>query len=245
MQFSLKVLDHGYVTVRNISGPTIRPERTFCADDTDPANVARMSFNAADKKDRLSEQDLKLVEYLMKNSHNTPIEMIEVWIEMKIPLFVARQFVRHRTVSINEVSARYTQLPNEFYIPLPETVGVQSSSNKQGRNTDSYNQNAEEYIRELHQTCQASYKKYEWAIDLGIPFELARLFLHVNIYTKWIWKQDIHNLMHFLSLRLHDHAQWEAREYAEAVYEILYRHLPKLMKLFDKYRRKEKSYEQP
>jgi len=125
----IDVLDHGYVILRNISGPIRRASQPFDADDTDPANAARFSFDAADQETRVREDDLKLARYLWKNRHTTPFEMVEVWLEMQMPIFVARQFVRHRTVSINEVSARYVQLPKQFYIPDPKVIGVKSASN--------------------------------------------------------------------------------------------------------------------
>jgi len=225
-----KVLDHGYVKLRNLSGPTRRSEEEFDADDVDPANTARFSFDQADQG-RAREADIKLARYLMKNHHTTPIEMIEVWLEMKIPIFVARQFVRHRTVSINEVSARYVKLPEEFYIPVPENVGIKAENNKQGRVLEE-NQQAANFCSNLYKSSQENYGLYEAAIDDGIPHELARCFLPLNIYTKWIWKQDLHNMMHFLKLRMHEHAQFESREYAKAIFKLLAVNLPSLMQMF-------------
>lgn len=232
----IPVLDHGYVLLRNISGPTRRPNDPFDADSIDPANSARFSFDAADKEDRPREADLKLVNYLIKNKHTTPIEMIEIWLEMKMPIFVARQFVRHRTVSINEVSARYVQLPNEFYIPNPQNVGQKSESNKQGRNIEGiyqYDETAEIYCKRLAYNSQWAYSEYERAINAGIPNELARCFLPVNIYTKWLWKQDLHNLMHFIKLRDHSHAQYESQQYAKAIKTLLKEHIPELMEMYE------------
>lgn len=262
-QLEVKCLDHGFVILRNLSGPTRRAfikvgginnigaegssismahEVDFDADDRDIANVARISFDGLDST-RALEADLKLADYLMRNKHTSPFEMIEVWLEMKLPIFVARQFVRHRTVSINEVSARYTKLPAEWYIPSLHTVGHKPASMKQGRSigearlTDEQEELAREFLMSLDVQCQSSYKLYELYLEKGIPPELARMCLHLNHYTHWVWKQDLHNLMHFLSLRTHSHAQYEARVYAEAVYQLLKEHLPNLMELFDKYRR--------
>jgi thymidylate synthase (FAD) len=246
---TIKVLDHGFVTLRNISGPTRRQDvwndigqeqficsehRSFDADDTDPANTARMSFNQSDTG-RTREQDLKLAEYLMKNKHTTPFEMIEVWLEMKMPIFVARQFVRHRTVSINEVSGRYVTLPAEWYIP--EVVGGKPINAKQGQ-TDSLDNDTQFWFKNrLNSECALSYEAYREAINRGVAAEHARMMLHLNHYTHWIWKQDLHNLMHFLSLRDHGHAQIEAQRYGKSVDQLIRQVLPHSMELYDKYRR--------
>lgn len=249
---SVTVLDHGFVTLHNISGPTRRQDvwsvfnddgdiqrslsesHAFDADDTDPANTARMSFNQMNSG-RTREQDLKLAEYLMKNKHTTPFEMIEVWLEMKMPIFVARQFVRHRTVSINEVSARYTTLPAEWYIP--DAVGGKAPNAKQGQ-ADNLDGAIDLWFKlNLTDQCSKSYRMYRRAIELGVAPEHARMFLHLNHYTHWIWKQDLHNLMHFLSLRDHPHAQVEAQAYAKAIDGLIRQHLPHCMALYDTYRR--------
>jgi len=237
---AVKVLDHGYVSLRNLSGPVRRRECIFDADDVDPAQTARMSFAQVDVE-RPREADLALAEYLMKNDHTTPIEMIETWWEMKMPIFVARQFMRHRTVSINEISGRYVKLPKEFYVPDADIIGVQAKSQKQGRTIDSTktpNEVAIEFTIDLHNHCLLAYEMYENYLAHGIPHEIARSALPLNIYTRWIWKQDLHNLMHFLSLRSHSHAQFEARQYANAIIRVLRDYLPHSMELFDKYRRK-------
>lgn len=230
------VLDHGFVILRNVSGPTRRADQEFDAHDRDPANVARISFDGADVPDRPLEDDLKLAKYLYDNRHTTPFEMVEIWMDMSMPIFVARQFVRHRTVSINEVSARYTQLPAKFYIPSMDNIGVKSKSNKQGRDLTPLNEDelslAEAFRTSLGRHCDRAYHGYETAINFGIPNELARCFLPVNIYTTWVWKQDLHNMMHFLKLRMNSHAQYEARMYANAIYELLSNALPETMKLF-------------
>lgn len=234
----VKVLDHGYVRLRNIAGPTRRSDKRFDAHDVDPANAARFSFDAADREDRPEEADYKLNNYLMRHGHNTPIEMITVWLEMQMPIFVARQFVRHRTVSINEVSARYTKLENLFYMPKRENIGVKAASNKQGRDTsDSLGPDkVEGFLYDLVHANLFSYRAYEDALRTGIPNELARCLLPLNIYTKWLWKQDLHNMMHFLALRSHKHAQFEAQEYARAIIKLLESELPQLMSLYRKYR---------
>lgn len=171
----------------------------------------------------------------MKNKHTTPFEMVEVWVEMKLPIFVARQFVRHRTVSINEVSGRYITLPEEWYIP--EVVGGKAADKKQGQvdGLDPKLQN--EFKQSLNRQCNRSYHNYLGFIDAGVAPEHARLFLHTNHYTHWMWKQDLHNMMHFLSLRDHSHAQVEAQAYAKAVDQLIRTQLPETMKLYDEFRR--------
>jgi thymidylate synthase (FAD) len=248
----INCLDYGFVKLHNLAGPVRRaqigvndvlctsPEdylqtRPFDADDIDPAMSARMSFDNFDDATRTREMDLKLCDYLMSHRHSTPIEMIEVWLEMKLPIFLARQFVRHRTATINEVSARYVTLPEEWYIP--EVIGGKATSNKQGQE-DNLPANVQDYFKTtLAYMCRQSYSRYLEFIEHGIAPEHARLFLHVNHYTHWIWKQDLYNLMHFLALRLDKHAQIEARIYAQAIYDLLSQHLPNCMALFDKYRR--------
>lgn len=234
---TLQVLDHGFVKLRNISGPTRRLDTFFDADDTDPANAARMSFDQTDSG-RTREADLKLSGYLMKNWHNTPFEMIEVWLEMKLPIFVARQFVRHRTVSINEVSGRYITLPAEWYIP--EVVGGKPVGGaKQGQSDILPAEIQERYKARLSASCEQSYKNYLLSLEEGVAAEHARLELHLNHYTHWMWKQDLHNLFNFLRLRDHSHAQIEAQRYAQAVDKLLRTFLPNSMDLYDQYRRQE------
>lgn len=232
---TIKCLDHGYVKLLNISSAIARKDGVFSARDVDGAICARISFDNFEAE-RTEEMDLKLVEYLIKNFHNTPVEMTEVWLEMKLPIFVARQFGRHRTACINEVSARYVQLPEEWYIP--EVVGGKSTSGaKQGQEDNLESGTITAFKIELQNQCRTAYQAYTAYLARGVAPEHARLFLHVNHYTHWLWKQDLHNLMHFLALRLDAHAQIEARVYAQAVYDLLSLHLPKTMELFDKYRR--------
>jgi thymidylate synthase (FAD) len=251
MDNTIKCLDHGFVKLLNLSGPTRRVyedyeqgspeigfwhetvEKPFDASDRDPAQTARISFNNKDA-DRSEEEDYKLYEYLIKHKHSTPIEMIETWWEMKLPIFVERQFVRHRMQTINEVSARYSTLPAEWYIP--KIVGGKSKSNKQGQE-DNIDLDIQEWFKQtLDNRCSMCYIDYKEALANGIAPEHARLFLHVNHYTHLIRKFDLHNLMHFLSLRLDKHAQVEARVYAQAMFDLLERYLPKSMELFKKYR---------
>lgn len=241
-EHTIAVLDHGFVTLRNLAGPTRRSVltlnnrviREFDADDTDPANAARMSFDNIDMF-RPEEADHKLSRYLMKNRHTSPFEMVQVWLEMKLPIFVARQFVRHRTVRLNEVSGRYVTLPAEWYIP--EVVGGKATHAKQGQedNLDWLHQQSFKTTLKLH--CEDGYSSYLEAIESGVAPEHARMLLSLNHYTHWLWNQDLHNMMHFLSLRDHSHAQVEAQAYARAITELLRRQLPICMGLYDEFRR--------
>ena len=236
MSNTTNVLDHGFIRLANLAGPIRRPEQEFDAADTDPANSARMSFGKMDKG-RQEEVDHKLARYLIRNRHSTPLEMIEVWLEFKLPIFLARQFVRHRTAVINEISGRYVKLPKEWY--LPDTVGAAADSVKQGQEGVLGVVVAAEYRRKLDSACQSSYDDYSWAIDSGVAMEHARFFLHVNHYTQWLWKQNLSNLMRFLSLRNHSHAQIESQWYAQAIDAQLRKQLPVLMKAYDDYTRTE------
>lgn len=230
----LPVLDHGFVMLRNLAGPTRRTDQSFDASDRDPAQAARMSFDNMDEE-RTAEEDQRLCRYLMKNWHTSPFEMVECWIEMKLPIFVARQFVRHRTVSLNEVSGRYVTLPEEWYIP--EIVGGKAKTAKQGQE-DNLPAEVQEWFKTiLDHDCRESYNNYLQAIHAGVAPEHARMFLHLNHYTHWLWKQDLHNILNFLRLRDHSHAQIEAQVYAGAVDSMLRTFLPSSMALYDEYRR--------
>jgi thymidylate synthase (FAD) len=171
----------------------------------------------------------------MKNWHTTPFEMVEIWLEMKLPIFVARQFVRHRTVTINEVSGRYVTLPAEWY--TPEIVGGKATNVKQGQ-ADNLDEPTQRQFRGLlGRHCKDGYDQYTHAISNGVAPEHARMFLSLNHYTHWMWKQDLHNMMHFLSLRTHSHAQVEAQAYANVILQLLRTQLPHSMALFDEYRK--------
>ncbi len=232
---AIDVLDHGFVALHNVSGPIRRPNDRFDGSDLDPAKSARMSFDQFADPSRTIEADLKLAEYLLKNSHTTPFEMIEVWFEMKMPIFIARQFIRHRTATVNEVSGRYVTLPAEWYIP--KVVGGKAPNVKQGQ-ADNLSSEAQEEFKEcLRARCEMGYSDYLVALEQGVAPEHARMLLTLNHYTHWVWKQDLHNLMHLMALRLDSHAQVEAQAYAEAIYKLLKYALPNTMELFDKYRR--------
>lgn len=247
MDNKIDVLDHGFVILRNMAGPTRRmwdgppdmdsgvpDQREFDASDVDAPNSARMSFDATDSE-RTKDQDMKLADYLMKNKHTSPFEQVQVWLEMKLPIFVARQFVRHRTVRLNEVSGRYVTLPAEWYIPT--TVGGKAPNAKQGQ-VDTLDWAVQgDFRNALDIHCRTGYDCYLNSIERGVAPEHARLFLSLNHYTHWLWNQDLHNLMHFLSLRDHPHAQVEAQAYAKAIDTLIRQYLPETMALYDKHRR--------
>jgi len=251
----IRVLDHGFVTLRNVAGPTRRDEictiyddkhrgvhvRFFDADDVDPAQAARLSFEDGDfghggKAPRSYEQDMKLTEYLLVNQHTSPFEMIQVWIEVKVPIFVDRQLVRHRTWKRNESSGRYIVLPNDWYIP--EVVGGKAPNKKQGQEDNLPDEVQSAFKLALAQQCESSYASYLNFMEAGVAPEHARMFLHLNHYVHWLGSVDLHNLFHFLRLRTHSHAQLEARMYAGAIVELLRPYLPGLMALFDKHCRR-------
>ncbi len=220
--------------------------RAFDADDIDPANAARMSFAEMDTetvilkdgttRPRTREDEMRLNEYLLLNEHSTPFEMIQCWIEVRVPIFVDRQLVRHRTWSRNEESARYTVLPDKWYIP--EVVGGKAPNKKQGQEDNLPLDVQEWFKRELHQRCEGSYGLYKVALDEGVAPEHARMFLHLNHYVHWIGSVNLGNLFKFLRLRDHSHAQIEAQKYGQAIISLLRPHLPGLMGLFDKHCRK-------
>lgn len=223
----------GEVYLMNCAGPY------GLAQDIDPAKTARITHDRwAD--DRLPEEDLRLARYLIRKGHTSPLEMIETWWMMALPLFVARQMIRHRTHTVNEQSARFSVLEGAFYVPEPEHMGVTGLLNKQSRilrELSSYElQDRKAFKQTLLLAYEEDYADYLKAVSQGIPKETARLILPVGIYTKWIWKQDLHNLCHLLALRIAEDAQFEARAYAWAMLDILVGTLPGLMGAMCKYR---------
>lgn len=243
MKTEQKVLNAGYVELLNIASgernqiAALEPGEIFkfSAHDRDPAIAARTSFGQQNRE-HSEALDLRLLEYLISHSHNTPIEMTETWWEMKLPIFVARQFVRHRTATINEISGRYVTLPNDWYIP--EVVGGKPTGNVKQGQEDNLSEETQTWFKEqLNYICRNDYKDYLRALQRGVAPEHARLFLHVNHYTVWRFKIDLHNLFNFFRLRLDSHAQIEARLYAEAMFNLLKQFLPKSCEFFDTYRR--------
>ena len=230
----LAVLDHGFVRVVDYMG-----------DDGAIVQAARVSYGKGTK--RVSE-DRGLINYLMRHRHTTPFEMCEIKYHVKLPIFVARQWIRHRTANVNEYSARYSILDNEFYIPAPEHLGVQSRSNRQGRGDALAGEEAKRVLHLLREDAEKVYGDYVEMMnedDEGAPIdperqglarELARMNLTLNFYTQWYWKIDLLNLFHFLSLRADDHAQYEIRAYAEVMIETVKRWVPLAADAFAQYR---------
>ena len=217
-----KVLDHGFVRVIDYMG-----------NDMSIVQAARVSYGEGTKKSR---DDKSLIYYLMRHWHSTPFEMCEVKLHVKLPVFVARQWIRHRTANVNEYSARYSILDNEFYIPEVENLASQSSSNNQGRGDVLEGEEADNIIQILKNDSLRSYKSYEEMLSQdnkkGLARELARMNLPTNIYTQWYWKTDLHNLFNFIRLRNDKHAQYEIRVYAEIISEIVKKWVPKAFQAF-------------
>jgi len=226
----LPVLNHGFVRVIDYMG-----------DDGAIVQAARVSYGRGTR--RVSE-DAGLIRYLMRHRHTTPFEMCEIKYHVKLPIFVARQWIRHRTANVNEYSARYSILDREFYIPAPEHLAAQSSANRQGRGELLRGAEAERVLELLREDAARCHDHYAWMLNeepqdparLGLARELARMNLTLNTYTQWYWKIDLYNLLHFLSLRADAHAQYEIRAYAEAMLETVKAWVPIAYQAFLDYR---------
>ena len=218
----VQVLDHGFVRLVDCMGS-----------DEDIEAAARLSFN---QETRSLDERRKLIRYLMHQRHSSPFEQAVIKLEMKLPIFVARQLVRHRTQAINEVSARYSVLPDEVYIPDYTRVQAQSTSNKQGSGDALDQRVTDNFVDQLTAGSWNAFHSYELAIKDGIARETARIGLPVNTYTRWVTTISAHNLMHLLQLRLDEHAQWETRQYAEAIARIFADWLPLTWEAFSDYR---------
>ncbi|WP_299615358.1 FAD-dependent thymidylate synthase [uncultured Tateyamaria sp.] len=220
------VLDHGFVRVIDYMG-----------DDTAICQAARVSYGKGTKS---VQNDEGLIRYLMRHWHSTPFEMCEIKLHVKLPVFVARQWIRHRTANVNEYSARYSILDREFYIPEPDALAAQSVVNNQGRGEALQGDEAQRVLNYLRDDAMRSYDHYEEMISQdgqqGLARELARMNLPANIYTQWYWKVDLHNLFHFLRLRADAHAQYEIRVYADAICEMVKDWVPAAYKAFEDYR---------
>ena len=220
------VLDHGFVRVVDYMG-----------DDAAICQAARVSYGRGTKS---VQNDAGLIRYLMRHWHSTPFEMCEVKLHVKLPVFVARQWIRHRTANVNEYSARYSILDREFYIPAPDKLAAQSSTNKQGRSDVLEGEEAARVLEVLRQDAMRSYDHYEDMLSQegqqGLARELARMNLPANVYTQWYWKVDLHNLFHFLRLRADAHAQYEIRAYADALCKIVEDWVPAAFSAFRDYR---------
>ncbi len=220
------VLDHGFVRVIDYMG-----------DDAAICQAARVSYGKGTKS---VQNDEGLIRYLMRHWHSTPFEMCEVKLHVKLPVFVARQWIRHRTANVNEYSARYSILDREFYIPAPDKVAAQSVVNNQGRGEVLTGAEAAQVLEILKADSTRAYDNYEAMISQdgqqGLARELARMNLPANIYTQWYWKVDLHNLFHFLRLRADAHAQYEIRVYADEICKIVADWVPFAYRAFEDYR---------
>lgn len=228
------VLDHGFIRVVDYMG-----------DDAAIVQSARVSYGKGTRK---ISQDEGLIRYLMRHRHTSPFEMCEIKLHVKLPIFVARQWIRHRTANVNEYSARYSILDKEFYTPAPEQLSVQSASNKQGRGEVlSADANAAA-LEILQRDASQAFDSYEYLLNEdgagaprdperpGLARELARIGLPLSAYTQWYWKTDLHNLFHFMALRADAHAQYEIRVYADVMRDIAARWTPLAAKAFEDYR---------
>ncbi len=220
------VLDHGFIRVIDYMG-----------DDAAICQAARVSYGKGTKS---VQNDEGLIRYLMRHWHSTPFEMCEIKLHVKLPVFVARQWIRHRTANVNEYSARYSILDREFYIPEPEHLAAQSVINNQGRGEALTGEEAARVLEYLKGDAARCYDHYAEMIDQdgqqGLARELARMNLPANIYTQWYWKVDLHNLFHFLRLRADSHAQYEIRVYAEEICKVVADWVPAAYGAFEDYR---------
>ena len=231
---AIPVLDHGFIRVIDYMGT-----------DSAIVQAARVSYGAGTKK---VNEDAGLINYLLRHRHTTPFEMCEIKFHIKLPIFIARQWIRHRTANVNEYSGRYSIMDKEFYIPAPEQLASQSKKNHQGRGDVLEGAEAQRVLEILKADSVNAYAHYEEMLNSneegdikdankdGLARELARMNLPVNFYTQWYWKTDLHNLLHFLSLRADSHAQYEIRVYAEAMLKVVEAWLPHTYKAFMDYR---------
>ncbi len=230
----MPVLDHGFVRVIDYMG-----------DDAAIVQAARVSYGKGTKK---VSDDAGLINYLLRHRHTTPFEMCEIKYHIKVPIFIARQWIRHRTANVNEYSARYSVLDREFYIPSADQLASQSTQNHQGRGDLLEGEEAQRVLDILKDDATRNYDHYIEMLNenedgnivdesnSGLARELARMNLTLNMYTQWYWKIDLHNLLHFLSLRADAHAQYEIRVYADAMLETVQRWVPIAHKAFMQYR---------
>ena len=227
---ALPVLDHGFLRVVDYMG-----------DDAAVVQAARVSYGRGTKK---VSEDRGLIRYLMRHWHSTPFEMCSIKLHVKLPIFVARQWIRHRTSSVNEYSARYSVLDQEFYIPEPAQLAAQSAANRQGRDSILAGDEAAQVLDLLREDASRNYRDYLWMLNedgaeserQGLARELARMNLTLNTYTQWYWKTNLHNLFNFLRLRADAHAQYEIRVYAEAMLGLTERWVPLCHEAFLEYR---------
>lgn len=216
-----RVLDWGHVRLVDVMGDDARIEE-----------VARLSYEGA----RKVTERRSLLRYLMRHRHTSPFEQVAITLDIKLPIFVARQLVRHRTQKLNEVSARYSVLPDEFYIPTASQVCYQDTNNKQGRSGPVSEDVLDRFMVNTLDDAKEAFSTYKTSLEDGIARETARIGLPLSTYTHWYTTWDAHNLLHMLALRMDKHAQWEIRQYAEAIAEIVKEWLPLTWEAFEDYR---------
>jgi len=213
-RWEIKVHDHGLVALVDVM-PRLVPEGKTA--DFAIVQAARVSYGQGTKQ---INEDRGLIRYLARHRHTTPYEMVEFKFHHVMPIFVARQWIRHRTANVNEYSARYSIVRDRFYVPDAANVRKQSMGNRQGGTEPADDATASEFLQWLTDL-EKQYERYEHFIEKGVARELARIALPVNVYTEWYWKIDLHNLLHFLSLRMDAHAQQEIRDYATAMFDLI------------------------
>lgn len=219
----INVLDHGYVRLVDSMG-----------NDLSVVRAARVSYNAEWRTGENKNTDERLIKYLWRNRHTSPFESVTFTFEVKAPIFVFRQWMRHRTWSFNEVSARYTELPEEFYIPKPEHIGVLSENNKQGRIIldDMFGQ-ANVHTMHMEAVLKTCFHQYKALLEQGVPREVARIILPLSTYSHMFTTVDLLNLLKFLTLRNHEHAQFEIRQYAKVLLELIRPIVPVCVKAWE------------
>jgi thymidylate synthase (FAD) len=219
---AIPVLDQGLVRMIDYMGG-----------DASIVQAARVSYGPGTRSVR---EDRNLINYLMRHRHTTPFEMVELKFHVKLPIFVARQWIRHRTANVNEQSLRYSVMPDEFYVPPQDAIAFQSKTNRQGRSVEEVPAELRQRVTELLTSVpQTSYSIYQELLDAGVARELARICLPVSAYTEWYWKINLHNLFHFLSLRADPHAQQEIRSYADALGRCAHAVAPCAYAAFEEY----------
>ena len=216
-----KVLNHGFVRLVDYMG-----------NDSRIVQAARVSYGEGTKSIR---EDAALIDYLLRHRHTSPFEQVVLTFHVKMPVFVARQWIRHRTARVNEISGRYSIMKDEFYVPEAADVALQSTDNKQGRSLEKIDPELASAVMDtLREGQRAAYDSYKHLVDSGIARELARVNLPLSLYTEWYWQIDLHNLFHFLSLRMESHAQKEIRVYAELMYELTKKVCPAACQAFER-----------
>ena len=228
-RWEIRVHDHGLVALVDAMPRLVPAGQTA---DAAIVQAARVSYGAGTKK---VNEDRGLIRYLLRHHHTTPFEMVEFKFHCVMPIFVARQWIRHRTANVNEYSARYSVVRDRFYRPAREDIKVQSKSNRQGREELADDTTASAFLEHLQKVEAEQYEAYERFIEAGMARELARVALPVNVYTEWYWKCDLHNILRFLQLRMDEHAQKEIRDYATAMHELIRPIVPITCEAFEDY----------